>query len=369
VLKFTIIIPIYNAEKYLHRCIISCISQTYSNIEILCVDDCSTDASYEILRDLQKKDKRIMIFRHNKNEGTYMARYTGVINSTGDYIIFLDSDDTLKLYSCRLLSNSIRRRRVDIIQFGYEEMHSNKKVYSPFYNSSYKRIMAYLAKTNRLSPELWTKAYSSNVIKQAYKVMEPFYAILAEDLYVSIVITFFSKTFSFLHKTLVCYSENTGISKRQIYSLEIYQSWLLSYRVIIDKTSTFIRASIPELSILLPDMELYLLRDFLCCRISVDLPVKLLHQIFLLLPVYFSENAFHFFYNELVYRYSMYNTYLDFGCSFSSKLKKFARFIFRYFKLFFTHDDPIYKSCHCSYTKCTQLHQVLINGPFEEHRP
>jgi glycosyltransferase involved in cell wall biosynthesis len=334
VLKFTIIIPIYNAEKYLHRCIISCINQTYSNIEILCVDDCSTDASYEILQDIQKKDKRIVIFRHNKNEGTYMARYTGVINATGDYIIFLDSDDTLKLYSCRLLSNSIRRRRVDIIQFGFEEMHSNKIVYSPFYNSSYKRIMAYLAKTNRLSPELWTKAYSSDVIKQAYKVMEPFYAILAEDLYVSIVITFFSKTFSFLHKILVCYSENTGISKRQIYSLEIYQSWLLSYRVIIDKTSTFIRASIPELSILLPDMELYLLRDFLCCRISSNLPVNLKHQICSLLPVYFSEKSLAAFYCELIYKYNMYNIYLNFDCAFKTKIKSLIKIIILYIKSF-----------------------------------
>jgi glycosyltransferase involved in cell wall biosynthesis len=334
VIKFTIIIPIYNAEKYLHQCIISCINQTYSNIEIFCVDDCSTDASYEILQDIRKKDERIMIFRHNKNEGTYMARYTGVINATADYIIFLDSDDTLKLYACELLSKSIRRRKVDIIQFGYEEIHSNKKVYSPFYNSSYKRITAYLAKTNRLSPELWTKAYSSDVIKQAYKVMDPFYAILAENLYVSIVITFFSKTFSFLHKTLVCYSENTGISKRQVYSPEIYQSWLLSYRIIIDKIRTFIRANIPELIISLPDMELYLLKDFLFCRISNNLPVNLKHQVFSLLPIYFSEKSLDSFYCELIYKYNMYNIYLNFDCTFKTKIKSLIKIITLYIKSF-----------------------------------
>jgi glycosyltransferase involved in cell wall biosynthesis len=339
-LKFTIIIPVYNAGKYLSHCIDSCINQTYSHVEIICIDDCSTDNSPEILENFKKNESRIMLFQHKKNEGTYMARYTGVINATGDYVLFLDSDDTLKSYSCELLLKKIKKRRVDIIQFGYEEIHSNQKVFSPFYNSSYKRIMAYLAGNNRLSPELWTKAYSSDVIKQAYKAMEPFYAILAEDLYVSIVITFFSKTFSFLRKTLVCYSEDTGISKRPVYSPEVYQSWLLSYRIIIDKISIFIEENLPEFSICLQDMELYLLKDFLFCRIPADLPVKLRHQIFSLLPIYFSEKAFSSFYNELVYKYSIYNTCLDLECSFRSKTKKLIKIIIRYFRSFFLHDNP-----------------------------
>jgi glycosyltransferase involved in cell wall biosynthesis len=275
-----------------------------------------------------------MIFHHEKNEGTYMARYTGVINATGDYILFLDSDDTLKLYSCELLSKSIEKRTVDIVQFGYEEIHSNQKVYSPFYDSSYKRIRAYLAKNNRLSPELWTKAYSSIVIKQAYKVMKPFYAILAEDLYASIVITFFAKTFSFLHETFVCYSENTGISKRQVYSLEVYQSWLLSYRIIIDKISAFIKEHIPEFSILLHDMELYLLKDFLFCRISNNLPTKLKHQIFPLLTTYFSGEIIDSFYCELIYKYNMYNIYLNLNCSLGTKIKNLIKIIILYIKSF-----------------------------------
>jgi glycosyltransferase involved in cell wall biosynthesis len=339
-LKFTIIIPVYNAGKYLFRCIVSCINQTYPDIEIICIDDCSTDNSHEILENFKKRDNRVMLLQHKKNEGTYMARYTGVTHSTGDYILFLDSDDTLKPYACGILSRSIKKNKSDIIQFGYEEIRSKQKVFSPFYNSSYKRIMAYLAGNNRLSPELWTKAYSSDVIKQAYKAMEPFYAILAEDLYVSIVITFFSKTFSFLRKTLVCYSEDTGISKRQVYSFEVYQSWLLSYRIIIDKISIFIEEHLPEFSICLQDMELYLLKDFLFCRISVDLPVKLRHQIFSLLPAYFSEKIFFSFYNELIYKYNIYNTCLDLECSFYSRTKKLLKIIIRYFRSFFTYDNP-----------------------------
>jgi glycosyltransferase involved in cell wall biosynthesis len=334
-LKFTIIVPVYNAEAYLCRCIVSCINQTYSNIEICCVDDASTDSSYEILQNIQKNDGRIIILRHAKNEGAYMARYTGVSNAAGDYILFLDSDDTLKRYSCELLANSIKKRKADIVQFGYEEIYSHRKVYSPFYNTSDKRIKAYLSKNNRLSPELWTKAYSSAVIKQAYKVMEPFYAIFAEDLYVSIVITFFAKTFSFLHKTLVCYSENTGISKRRAYSLEVYQSWLLSYRIVIDKTREFIKENIPGFSIWLHDMELFLLKDFLFCRIADNLPINLKHQIFSLLPVYFSEKNLDSFYNELIYKDTMYNKYLNLDCTFQKKIKNLMRIIILYITSFF----------------------------------
>jgi glycosyltransferase involved in cell wall biosynthesis len=164
-----------------------------------------------------------------------MARYTGIVHATGDYILFLDSDDTLKPSACKLLSRFIKKHKADIIQFGCEEMPGRHITYSRFYKSPYDRIQNYLAGNNRLSPELWTKAYSSAVLKQACKIMKPFYAIFAEDLYVSIIITYFSKTSCFLRKALVCYSKNTGISQKRTHSLETYQTWLLSYRTNVNK--------------------------------------------------------------------------------------------------------------------------------------
>jgi hypothetical protein len=193
-----------------------------------------------------------------------------------------------------------------------------------------------------LSPELWTKAYSSAVIKQAYKAMEVFYAVLAEDLYVSIVVTFFAKTFSFLHQPLVYYSVNIGISKRHMHSLEIYQSWLSSYRIIINKINIFIRENIPEFTILLQDMELYLFKDFLFCRIADNLPINLRRQIFQSLYVYFSENIIDSFYNELVYKYNMYDRYLNFHCSFKTKVKKLIKVIILYIKSFINDFGKLY---------------------------
>ncbi len=88
----SIIIPVYNVAKYLPECIESCIKQTYENIEIILVDDGSTDNSGDICDAFAKQDKRIIVV-HKDNEGVNKARETGLKKSTGQYIMFLDSDD------------------------------------------------------------------------------------------------------------------------------------------------------------------------------------------------------------------------------------------------------------------------------------
>lgn len=88
----SVIIPVYNSEKYLNRCIASVAEQTYKNLEILLVDDGSIDKSGEICDDWQKKDSRIQVC-HKKNEGPGIARNTGLEMARGEYVTFVDSDD------------------------------------------------------------------------------------------------------------------------------------------------------------------------------------------------------------------------------------------------------------------------------------
>ena len=90
--KVSVVIPIYNVEKYLDRCISSVVNQTYENIEIILVDDGSPDNCPTICNDWAKKDNRIKVI-HKQNEGLGMARNTGIDHATGDYIFFFDSDD------------------------------------------------------------------------------------------------------------------------------------------------------------------------------------------------------------------------------------------------------------------------------------
>lgn len=91
----SIVVPVYNAEKYLFRCIKSILNQTYKNLEIILVDDGSTDNSLIICKEFSNKDKRIKIV-HQENKGASVARNNGVALSTGDYIGFVDSDDYIE---------------------------------------------------------------------------------------------------------------------------------------------------------------------------------------------------------------------------------------------------------------------------------
>ena len=90
-IKFSIIIPVYNSEKYIRECLNSIFSQTYKNIEIIAVNDCSTDNSLEILKEYNE----IKVFSTKVNSRQGAARNIGIENSTGDYILFVDADDAL----------------------------------------------------------------------------------------------------------------------------------------------------------------------------------------------------------------------------------------------------------------------------------
>lgn len=101
-MKVSIIIPTYNVEKYVFRAIESCIAQTYKNIEIIIVDDGSTDSTREIIEEYCLKDKRIKNI-YQKNFGVSSARNKGIENAKGDFLIFLDSDDWLEIETIEYL--------------------------------------------------------------------------------------------------------------------------------------------------------------------------------------------------------------------------------------------------------------------------
>ena len=90
--KISVIVPVWNAHKYLHRCIDSILNQTYRNIELLLVDDGSTDNSLEICEEYAKKDKRVRVF-HKENGGQASARNYGLEYATGEFVGFVDNDD------------------------------------------------------------------------------------------------------------------------------------------------------------------------------------------------------------------------------------------------------------------------------------
>ncbi len=137
----SVIIPVYNTETYLKKCIDSVVNQTLYDIEIICVNDGSTDNSLNIINEYSKKDNRIKIV-NQRNGGRSSARNAGVKIATGRYIMFCDSDDTYKQNMCEILYNAIKNNKTDIacceIDVNYEADHnlvsSDKNYYSLKFN-------------------------------------------------------------------------------------------------------------------------------------------------------------------------------------------------------------------------------------------
>jgi len=123
-LRFSIIVPVYNTEKYLKECIESVLIQSISDWELILVDDGSTDSSLEIISDYANRDKRIKVIPKD-NEGQLFARRTGFAAATGDYILCIDSDDYWEPNCLSVLSENIEKYTPDVILFACEKVDNS----------------------------------------------------------------------------------------------------------------------------------------------------------------------------------------------------------------------------------------------------
>ncbi|MEI0612236.1 glycosyltransferase family 2 protein [Brachyspira pilosicoli] len=114
-IKVSVIVPVYNVEEYLKECLDSIINQTLEEIEIICIDDCSTDSSYNILEEYAKKDNRIILLENKENMGVGYNRNIGIKKSQGEYISFIDSDDYVSKDFLYNLYNTAKKYDSDIV--------------------------------------------------------------------------------------------------------------------------------------------------------------------------------------------------------------------------------------------------------------
>lgn len=124
-IKISIIIPVYNSESYLSTLLESVLDQTYSNVEIILIDDGSTDASKQICDSYEMKDNRFKVISKN-NEGICPTRNLGISLATGDYIAFFDNDDLIEKDYLRCIEEICGERKPDIITFGYRSIEVNE---------------------------------------------------------------------------------------------------------------------------------------------------------------------------------------------------------------------------------------------------
>lgn len=221
--KISIIVPCYGTEEYVEKCINSLFTQTYKNLEIIAVNDCSKGNMQEILEQLASKDKRLKIIKNEVNKGLFQSRIIGSKKATGDFVAFLDSDDYVDSDFYRLLVNNIEENDSDIAISNYVRKNKEKKYisgltfntnnaiydgkdfYDMFFEQTGRNIRFHLLWNKLIKKEIWDK-----VLKNVSKVKDRI--IMTEDLAFSSVALFYAKKVSFCDNAIYYYTVNDNQS-------------------------------------------------------------------------------------------------------------------------------------------------------------
>ena len=242
----SIIVPVYNTEKYLPRCLDSLVGQTFKDIEIIIVNDASKGNCKEIIEEYQKNDGRIKYIEHSENRGTLIARKTGSIAAEGDYITYVDSDDELDMSACEELYKIVSKEDYDFIKF-------ETKIKSKYYNESLTLwLLSERDITDRKYPfvkllevvlnhSVWGVLIKKDIVKKSISYIPDIRLINAEDLLQCAITFYFCKSYKTLNKKLYIYHYDVGASPR-IEDLEInrYKFLCETVKISLDEIYNFL---------------------------------------------------------------------------------------------------------------------------------
>lgn len=233
----SVIIPVYNVLPYLNRCVQSVLMQSYKNIEVILVDDGSTDGSSEFCDNLAKQDHRIKVV-HKINGGLSSARNAGIKNASGDYCFFVDSDDYISTNTISVMVKNAKLKNADLVVCGYNDVYKNKSnrkhvlpqnVYN--YDEFWKVFFQSNDKTIYILP--WNKLYKRKLFETC-KFSE---GKIHEDEFIIETITSLCKKISFINQALYNYVHrdtsitNTKVSVRNLDAVEAFQERIDSFEI------------------------------------------------------------------------------------------------------------------------------------------
>lgn len=233
--KISVIIPVYNVEKYLCECLDSVINQTLQDIEIICINDGSTDNSLEILKKYAKNDNRIVII-DKKNEGAGEARNKGLDKASGEYLAFLDGDDFYNLDYLEKIYAKAKLTNADIVVCAANSFNDGTKETKPMSWSlrmdlipqkeifNYKDFSNYIF--NCFQNWNWNKLYKNNFVKSNNIYFQKLYR--TNDLYFTCVALVLAERISVLNENLVNYrigmTQNSQ-STNHLYPFDFYKAF------------------------------------------------------------------------------------------------------------------------------------------------
>lgn len=241
VVQISVIVPVYNVEKYLAECLDSVLMQDFDDYEILCVEDKSQDRSREILQEYACRNERIRMILHDQNAGLSAARNSGLAVAQGKYILFVDSDDILAEGALRKLYTYAEEKTAEIVYFNYKRIYEegfsgspcrvDYKNYSGLYMG--KEFMRDLLKYGTFEWAVWAQFYRRDFLEQQH--LRFYNGILHEDMLFTFLCAVNANHVAALNDVLYMYRCRKGSimqtkSNRRIESLlivfkEIYSWW------------------------------------------------------------------------------------------------------------------------------------------------
>ncbi len=241
--KVSIVIPIYNVEEYLDECIKSAVKQTLRDIEIILVDDASTDGSLQIAQEYADADSRIKLISYKQNKSAFQARKDGVMQAFGQYVMFLDGDDYLELNACEELYEIISLEKVDMVHFGTSlinlgstsenNIKNVRKLLLPFDGKLYDKDVfkgCFVEKKYRFS--IWNKIYSAELCKKAFEHLDDGCYPKAQDLYAFYALCFFAVSYCGVpDKVYYNYRFGAGITGKNTITINEFERFCTQAKV------------------------------------------------------------------------------------------------------------------------------------------
>ena len=268
--KISIIIPIYNVEKYLDYCLKSIIEQTYKNLEIILINDGSTDNSLEICYKYKKIDKRIILI-DNKNHGVSYSRNKGIDVATGKYIVFVDSDDTIDKNYIFELVNANKDNFYDIVMVNFKDVFIKNDEKKVEYNNINVNLLSvrffddyYYIKSIVRSP--WGKLFKRDIIEKN-NIKFPVEISLGEDYVFNMQYYRFVKHYRYVNKHLYNYFHRNRKCLSKGYTIDSFDKQI----EIIKKQKEFFKLyNIRNDEIILGDDFLWLYFEYTVLKGSLN---------------------------------------------------------------------------------------------------
>lgn len=239
--KVSIIIPVYNVEKYLPKCLESVIGQTYADLEIICVDDGTPDRSAAVILSYAEKDGRIKLISQ-ENQGLSGARNTGIKSAVGDYIVFLDGDDWIEPETIETAVKAAEKNSADVVMWGYIREFPGRSAEKKIFDSdmifdendcrTLHRRMAGLYGKETADPSnadslvtAWGKLYKADIIKKNNLEFVDTKIIGTEDALFNLQCFGHVKCAAFINRPFNHYRKDNDVSLTRSYKSRLFAQW------------------------------------------------------------------------------------------------------------------------------------------------